>query len=364
MATGASREIRAELCPRIVAGIVSLGVKARRPKPRTPVPISGAAEDLARLAGCGRTQASLRAIAFRILGDIHAADDVLQSAFTQAWTTPPRVLSLSWLRRVVASRAIDVKRQSKAQTDSLRQAMDQVASEGSASGPLEALEAHRRLSGAISDLPKEQAEALYLRYFEDMRPKGMARSLDVPIETVKSRLARGLRALRVRLEEDDEGDGLSMRSLVLLALAPGSPAPGSPAAGAAAVKVSKALAWSLLMKKWILGVAAILAALAVIPRWDQAPLDEGIPLGEPSLTEASRGDLSAVDEPPLDQARVVLDAEPLVVTAPDLAAVAGSVARASIEVSVLWEDGSSATDTQVACPVSYTHLTLPTIYSV
>lgn len=103
------------------------------------------------------------------------------------------------------------------------------------------------------------------------------------------------------------------------------------------------------MKNWILGVAVILAATAVVPRWDRAPLDEAIPLGEPSLTEASRGDLSAVEQPPLDQARVVLDAEPLVVTPPELAAVDESVAHASIQVSVLWEDDSSATGTQVAC---------------
>ena len=334
-----------------MAGIVSLGVKARRPKSRTPVPTSGAAEDLARLAGCGRTQASLRAIAFRILGDSHEADDVLQSAFAQAWAAPPRVLSLSWLRRVVASRAIDVKRQPGAQAGSLRQAMDQVAPGGSASGPLEALEAHRRLSGAIRSLPKEQAEALYLRYFEDMRPKAMARSLGVPIETVKSRLVRGLRALRIRLEEDSGDDGLSMQGLALLALAPGSRTPGIAAAlaGGSATNVSKALIWSLLMKKWILGIAAILAVFAAIPRGERAPRDEGISLGEQSSIEASRQDLPALEPPPLDQARVSLDAAPLAVTPPTLEAVDKSVAHASIQVSVLWEDGSSATGTQVAC---------------
>lgn len=55
---------------------------------------------------------------------------------------------------------------------------------------------------AMSELPHDQREALVLRHRLGLSHDEMVELLGVPVGTVKSRLARGLATLRVRLEVD------------------------------------------------------------------------------------------------------------------------------------------------------------------
>ena len=54
---------------------------------------------------------------------------------------------------------------------------------------------------AIAHLPEPLREVLVLRHYEDMRFEAMARLLDVPASTLKSRFAVALSRLRVRLQQ-------------------------------------------------------------------------------------------------------------------------------------------------------------------
>lgn len=53
-----------------------------------------------------------------------------------------------------------------------------------------------RLRELVARLPERMAEAILLRYFEELSEKQMAERLGIPIGTVKSRLHHGLNRLR------------------------------------------------------------------------------------------------------------------------------------------------------------------------
>ena len=51
----------------------------------------------------------------------------------------------------------------------------------------------------LGKLPREQAEALMLRFVHDVSANEIASLCDVPLDTIKTRLKRGKTALRRRL---------------------------------------------------------------------------------------------------------------------------------------------------------------------
>jgi RNA polymerase sigma-70 factor (ECF subfamily) len=67
------------------------------------------------------------------------------------------------------------------------------------------LDLQRRIARAFEELAEPSKSALYLRYFRDLGPVEIAEQLGVPVGTVKSRLQRGLEALRERLDALHEG---------------------------------------------------------------------------------------------------------------------------------------------------------------
>ncbi|MEM8711479.1 MAG: sigma-70 family RNA polymerase sigma factor [Planctomycetota bacterium] len=230
---------------------------------------SGSAAALEKLAGCATTQRALRRIARGLVGDVHAAEDMVQSAYLSALIRPPRALSFAWLRQTLTTKAIDRLRRRGNAVGPLDGA--EHALEDDRHGPtelLESIEAYQTLGEAIGTLPQEQAEALYLRYFEDLPPAAMARRLGIPVETVKSRLARGLKALRLRLEADgrqQSGDAASL--LHAVALVAGVPTRGvttsplvTPASAISALRVP--LATLIMKNSTTLAAALILACLA------------------------------------------------------------------------------------------------------
>jgi RNA polymerase sigma-70 factor (ECF subfamily) len=66
----------------------------------------------------------------------------------------------------------------------------------------ELLEAERRqlLAAAMMELPPLYRETLSLRFEEDMKLEEIAATIGVPLATVKSRLRRGLEALRRKIQ--------------------------------------------------------------------------------------------------------------------------------------------------------------------
>lgn len=145
---------------------------------------------------------SLRALA-RSLVAAHEVEDALQETWARALTHPPRTFERAgaWLAAVLKSvvhkrlrgdgrRALRERR--AAQPEALASAATIAAQR----------ETLRRVSDAVLALDEPYQGAILLRYFEDLSPTEIARRLALPLPTVKSRLRRGLAALRAALERE------------------------------------------------------------------------------------------------------------------------------------------------------------------
>lgn len=58
------------------------------------------------------------------------------------------------------------------------------------------------LKKELKNLPKEQSEAIYLKYFEELTLKEIAKKEHVPAKTIKSRIFEGKRKLKNNLKGD------------------------------------------------------------------------------------------------------------------------------------------------------------------
>jgi len=105
----------------------------------------------------------------------------------------------SWTDRVVARVAIEASRRKR--TESKRHAEEdvEIADPRAQSDYL----ARRRLVAALDVLSDEMREALVLHHVLEMSVPEIAGELDVPVETVRSRLRNGREALRARVEEKE-----------------------------------------------------------------------------------------------------------------------------------------------------------------
>ncbi len=160
-------------------------------------------------------------LASRLTNSPHLAEDVVQETFLAAFRSmerfEPRPSVAAWLNAIcvrLASRA--VSRSPGRRDDSLDRMLDADAAgdpgrptagilmDGTAgSDPhaaAEAAEVRRAVAVAIGDLPFKQRTAVVLRYVVGLDYADAARTMDVPLNTYKSHLLRGTRALRDALE--------------------------------------------------------------------------------------------------------------------------------------------------------------------
>ncbi|HUQ38516.1 MAG TPA: sigma-70 family RNA polymerase sigma factor [Acidimicrobiales bacterium] len=139
-------------------------------------------------------------VAFRILGDQQAAEDVAAEALARAYERWPKVSRLpyrdAWVLRVAANLAIDSTRRKR---PPLRRARPIEIEEDAA--------VHLTLRDALAALSPRQREVVALRYLGDMSEADVAAALGLAAGSVKTHLRRGLENLR-RTLGDDFGSGL------------------------------------------------------------------------------------------------------------------------------------------------------------
>ena len=148
----------------------------------------------------------------RILRDPRDAEDVLQDVFLQVWRIadrfdPARGNAYRWLVTLARSRSIDRTR-SKSFSHPRRAEVSlettETATEPLAPSQLDAvlmLERGDIVRRALASIPREQIEVMELAYFLGHTQTEIARELQIPLGTVKSRLRQGLSKLRTRLAE-------------------------------------------------------------------------------------------------------------------------------------------------------------------
>jgi RNA polymerase sigma-70 factor, ECF subfamily len=149
-----------------------------------------------------RHQAMVFSVALRIIGNRALAEELAQDVFLQLHRSLATLESgahvVHWLRRVVSHRAIDSARQRarrpQASLEHVAEPAGAISREGD---PLMA----RRLRSLVDALPPAPRAVVTLRFQEDLDPSEIARVLEMPVNTVKSHLRRGLAVLRGRAKE-------------------------------------------------------------------------------------------------------------------------------------------------------------------
>jgi RNA polymerase sigma-70 factor, ECF subfamily len=138
---------------------------------------------------------------FLVTGDLHAAEEIVQEAFTRASMRWSRLRDYdvpeAWVRRVAMNLAADRARSLRRQTRAI------VRLGPPPSVPAVSIET-LALVQALGSLPVRQRQAIVLHYLADLPVAEIAQALAVPSGTVKSLLARGRRALAAELGEPEE----------------------------------------------------------------------------------------------------------------------------------------------------------------
>lgn len=149
---------------------------------------------------------------YRMLGNMHEAEDIAQEAFIRAYvnidTFDERRKFSTWLYRIATNLTIDRIRKRKPDyyldaevkgTDGLNMYSQMSTKDPSPSEEVESIELQRYIHNEISQLPPKYRSIITLRYLEEFSLQEISEILDIPLGTVKTRLHRGREALRKRL---------------------------------------------------------------------------------------------------------------------------------------------------------------------
>lgn len=150
-------------------------------------------------------------VAKRVVGADADAECVVSDVFLEIWKFPDRFEESrgdcrSYLIVLARSRAIDRLRASRTYRDHIdaivasSEAAGQHDSEGPDSDALRAEQAEL-LSDAVASLSSQQSQAIRLAFYKGLTHKEIADRLKEPLGTVKSRIRKGLMALRARLSD-------------------------------------------------------------------------------------------------------------------------------------------------------------------
>jgi RNA polymerase sigma-70 factor, ECF subfamily len=147
------------------------------------------------------------ALAFRILAERQAAEEVSQDVFYRLWSRTDRYdsekgLLLSWILTVTRNLALDYRRRESRRSErvvmnsesfvlaELRHSAQQVLPEP---------ETSHALAGALEGLPKAQRVAVELAFFDGLTHEELAAKLGESLGTVKTRVRLGLQKMRLAL---------------------------------------------------------------------------------------------------------------------------------------------------------------------
>jgi RNA polymerase sigma-70 factor, ECF subfamily len=143
-------------------------------------------------------------LAYRVMGERQAAEDVAQDAFLKLWCSatsyrPERGSVRTWILSIVHNRGID---QIRSQA-SRRRTQDKIEASAPRSQPSEAFAETLRntqrdqVREALDTLPPEQLKILELAYFSGYTHLQISELVDVPLGTIKGRMRLGLKKMRV-----------------------------------------------------------------------------------------------------------------------------------------------------------------------
>ncbi len=150
----------------------------------------------------GKKLPKLLALAARMLGDRHEANDVAQEVFIRIWKhaaqwRPGAAQFDTWVHRVTLNLCYDRLRQmGKLSDDEAAEAIDPAPRPDQR---LEQRDLKAEVAAALAGLPNRQREAIVLQYYEQLSNGATAELMGISVEALESLLSRARRNLRGKL---------------------------------------------------------------------------------------------------------------------------------------------------------------------
>ena len=149
-------------------------------------------------------------VAYRVLNDQMAAEEVTQDTFMRLWNKsysydPAKGRFTTWLLTVTRRLAIDVLRlRQRREPKSGMLFMDEdpglweniLSVDGGS-------DLRRNLKSVLGQLPSDQSELIELVYFYGMSHNDVAETMNIPLGTVKTRIRLGMQKLRSAWKNDE-----------------------------------------------------------------------------------------------------------------------------------------------------------------
>ena len=251
------------------------------------------------------------------LVDAADLDDLLQDTRVAALEmAPPQLHSpKAWLRTVACNLASRRRRgqQRQRRREELAAKPERVRSTDEL---CERVDAQRRVSQAVLDLPEPLRAAVLLRYYEGLNATEIGERLGVPAATIRTRLRRGIQQVRAALERDLGTDWRAGCAPVLTphVLMPALPKPHGEA-GASGAGLFSGILIMTTTPKFLAPTALLLAATGLLWLWlggapaAEPPLRDGEPAAapltasgfvEPAELEVTARERTSLDAAPLD----------------------------------------------------------------
>jgi RNA polymerase sigma-70 factor (ECF subfamily) len=144
------------------------------------------------------------AVAYRVLGDADLAQDAAQQALISVWRDLPQLRDPSrfegWAYRVLIRACY--KEAGKRRGWRLRR-RDPTDVEVTSPDPTNAVVERDRLQRGFARLSVEHRAVVVLHHYLGQTQGQVADTLDIPVETVRSRLRHAMRGLRAAIEADE-----------------------------------------------------------------------------------------------------------------------------------------------------------------
>lgn len=158
----------------------------------------------------------VRAVCHRIVTNQADAEDATQNAMISIGRALPtfdgRSQVTTWMYRIATNAALDEIRRTNRRPLPADPHLSSVLDSPTATDASASFDDQDAVRGALAQLLPEYRAALVLRHVADMEYEEIAIALDVPIGTVRSRLARGRSALKEILGNSLVDEGRQMKT--------------------------------------------------------------------------------------------------------------------------------------------------------
>ena len=152
--------------------------------------------------------------AYLMLGDAAEAEEALQEVFVLVYRAraaydPQKGALTTWLHRITINYCLGLRRTHRLECQPINEEVEKAG--GPPDPRLSGLDERQAVAQAIARLKKKQRAVVILRYYWELPYVEIARILEIPLGTVKSRLDLALKCLRRSIDGPEGEAGWSSK---------------------------------------------------------------------------------------------------------------------------------------------------------